>query len=62
MLDKNFEYIKVITDCQKRGMIKEAVQYQQLLKENLTLLAKQAERTPPSDLNQVRAVRMRSFS
>jgi hypothetical protein len=53
VLDKNFEYIKVIADYQKRGMLKDALQYQQLLKNNLTLLASQAERTPPSDISQV---------
>ena len=54
MLDQNFEYIKVISDCQKRGMTEEANKYSAKLKDSLAVLARQAERQPPSDINQVR--------
>jgi SSXT protein (N-terminal region) len=53
MLDQNFEYIKVIADYQKRGMTAQANEVSAKLKDNLALLAKQAERQPPSDINQV---------
>jgi hypothetical protein len=54
VLDQNFEYIKVIADYQKRGMTAEANQYSAKLKDNLAILAKQSERQPPADINQVR--------
>jgi SSXT protein (N-terminal region) len=53
MLDQNFEYIKVIADCQKRGMTSDANAYSAKLHQNLQALARQAERQPPSDINQV---------
>lgn len=55
LLDQNFEYIKVISDCQKRGMTEEANKYSAKLKDNLAVLARQAERQSPSDINQVRS-------
>ena len=53
MLDENFEYIKVIADCQKRGRTAEANQYSAKLRDNLATLARQAERQLPMDANQV---------
>lgn len=53
MLERNFEYIKLIADCQKRGRTAEAAQYSAKLHQNLATMARVADAELPSDINQV---------
>jgi len=52
-LEKNYEYIKKIAECQKNGKIAEATALTTKLHQNLTALARAADAQLPADLNQV---------
>lgn len=53
MLDQNFEYIKLIADCQKKGRTAEATQYSSQLHNNLATMARVADTDLPADIAQV---------
>jgi SSXT protein (N-terminal region) len=53
MLDQNFEYIKLIADCQKKGRTAEATQYSSKLHQNLATMARVADTDLPADIAQV---------
>ena len=53
MLDQNFEYIKLIADCQKKGRTAEATQYSSKLHQNWATMARVADTDLPADIAQV---------